>query len=155
MKSTDHLFLAKNSEEKHIGYLYGSPYLGNFVVWIDSMAVLPDFRRRGIGTQLLTNIVQHFSSARWLGCATPNPVTVFVVYKVVKGTVYVGASRRMIKAIKPFCPDLSGAEFNAKKLLVRTGFQPKHSGDSREWSPPEPTEPPPWWSSLLLRLFLS
>lgn len=156
LKSTDYLFLAKNSKAKHVGYLYGREigYLENSVGWIDSVAVLPDFRRKGIATQLVGNLVKLFSNARWVGCATPNPVAALVVTKVVKGKVYVGDCNTpqeiiiMLNSIRAHCPDLRGAEFNSKSLLIRTNFSPTHSGDSREWSPPEPTEPPPWWSTL-------
>ncbi len=156
LESTNHLFLAKISKGTQIGYLYGReiPYLEGPIGWIDSLAVLPNFQRKGVGTQLVTNFLAYFSNARWLGCATPNPVTALVVSKVVQGTVYVGECNppqeiiTMINSIRAHCPDLTGAEFNAKSLLVRTKFSPKQSGDSREWSPPEPSEPPPWWSSL-------
>ncbi len=54
----------------------------------------------------------------------------------------------MIESVRGRIPDLRGAEFNATRLLVRTSFNPTSTGDSKDWSPPHPSEPPPWWSSL-------
>jgi len=54
----------------------------------------------------------------------------------------------MINEIRPQCPDLRGADFNARSLRVKTHFTPVSSEETREWSPPHPSEPPPWWASL-------
>ena len=77
-----------------------------------------------------------------------------MISKVVKGVLYIGECDPteelvdMINEIRPLCPDLSGVDFKPDSLLVRTQFHPPDTGDNTEWSPPRPTEPPPWWSSL-------
>lgn len=152
-----HLFLASHNETaRAVGYLFATeiPYSKGFVGWIDSLAVLPQHRRKGIGTRLVQIFSDHFSRVQWVGCATPNPIAVLVVTRAVKGTAYVGQGTTtaelvsMINEIRPLCQDLSGVDFNPNSLLVRTQFHPSDTGDNREWSPPHTTEPPPWWSSL-------
>lgn len=150
------LFLASDEADHSVGYLFATEIASSrgSVGWIDSLAVLPQHRRKGVGTRLVENFAEHFASVRWIGCATPNPIAVFVITKVVKGELYIGECAptdellAMINDIRPLCQDLSGVDFNPSSLLVRTKFHPSGTGDNREWSPPQPTEPPPWWSSL-------
>ncbi len=150
------LFLASHKTERAVGYLFATEiiYSKGFVGWIDSLAVLPKHRRRGVGTRLVQCFADHFEKVHWVGCATPNPIAVLVVTKVVKGKVYIGKGTTttelvsMINEIRPSCRDLSGVDFNSESLLVRTQFHPSDTGDNKEWSPPHPMEPPAWWSSL-------
>jgi GNAT superfamily N-acetyltransferase len=157
LQGTDHLFLAiQAAPEIPVGYLYGRriEYEKGSVVWIDSLAVLPDHRRKGVGTWLVRSLLDQLSDCGWVGCATPNPVAALVIARASGGTAYAGecdpppALIRMINSIRGRTPDLQGAEFNPRRLLVRTSFNPVSTGDSKEWTPPQPTEPPPWWASL-------
>ena len=150
------LFLASDKANHSVGYLFATEIASSLgsVGWIDSLAVLPEHRRKRVGTRLVENFAQHFANVRWIGCATPNPIAAFVITKVVKGTLFIGECDpteelvAMINEIRSLCQDLRGVDFNPRSLLVRTQFHPSDTGDSRGWSPPQPTEPPPWWSSL-------
>ena len=150
------LLLASDEADHSVGYLFATKISSSrgSVGWIDSLAVMPPHRRKGVGTRLVENFAEHFASVRWIGCATPNPIAAFVITKVVKGELYIGECDPteelvdMINEIRPLCQDLSGVDFNPSSLLVRTQFHPSDTGDNREWCPPHPTEPPPWWSSL-------
>lgn len=150
------LFLASDEADHSVGYLFATEISSSrgAVGWIDSLAVLPQHRQKGIGTRLVENFSEHFASVRWIGCATPNPIAAFVITKVVKGTLFIGKCDpteelvSMINEIRPLCQDLSGVDFNPRSLLVRTQFHPSDTGDNKEWCPPHPTEQPPWWSSL-------
>ena len=150
------LFLASDEADHPVGYLFATEIASSrgSVGWIDSLAVLPQHRQKGVGTRLVTNFAEHFASVRWIGCATPNPIAALVISKVVKGTLFIGECDpteellSMINEIRPLCQDLSGVDFNPDSLLVRTQFHPPDTGDNKEWCPPHPTEPPPWWSSL-------
>ena len=156
LASAHRLLLASDEAEHSVGYLFATEIASSrgSVGWIDSLAVLPEHRRKGVGTRLVANFAEHFSSVRWIGCVTPNPIAAFVISKVVKGILYIGECDpteelvSMINEIRPLCQDLSGVDFNPSSLLVRTQFHPSDTGDNREWSPPNPTEPPAWWSSL-------
>ena len=156
LASAHRLFLASGEVDQPVGYLFATEIRSSrgSVGWIDSLAVLPQHRRKGIGTRLVENFAEHFASVRWIGCATPNPIAAFVIFRVVKGRLYIGECNPteelvgMINEIRPLCEDLSGVDFNQRCLLVRTKFHPSDTGDNREWCPPHPTEPPPWWSSL-------
>lgn len=150
------LFLASDEADHSVGYLFATEITSSrgSVGWIDSLAVLPQHRQKRVGTRLVENFAEHFASVRWIGCATPNPIAALVISKVVKGELYIGECDpteelvAMINEIRPFCQDLSGVDFNPSCLLVRTQFHPSGTGDNKEWCPPNPTEPPPWWSSL-------
>ena len=150
------LFLASAEGDQPVGYCFATeiPSSCGAVGWIDSLAVLPQHRRKGIGTRLVENFAGHFANVRWIACATPNPIAAFVIFRVVKGRLYIGECNPpaelvgMINEIRPLCQDLRGLHFNKRSLRVRTQFHPSDTGDNREWSPPQPTEPPPWWSSL-------
>ena len=54
LASTDLLFIA-GDEQSGIGYLFGKeiPSMGGRIAWIESMAVLPLYRRQGIATALV------------------------------------------------------------------------------------------------------
>ena len=156
LESTDLLFVAQHQTEGIIGYLYARilPYTHGIVGWIDSLAVLPHHRRKKVATRLVDTLIEALSTCRWVGCATPNPIAALVITNVVHGKVYIGECSPsqefidMINEIRPQCPDLSGADFNARSLRVKTHFTPVSSEETREWSPPHPSEPPPWWASL-------
>jgi GNAT superfamily N-acetyltransferase len=157
LEGTNDLFLAiEHATNTYVGYVYGRTidYDGGIVVWIDSLAVLPAHRRKGLGTGLVRNLIGRHSLCRWVGCATPNPVAAFVIARATGGRAFAGECNppqelvRMIESIRGQTPDLQGADFNAAKLLVRTKFNPTSTGDSKDWSPPHPSEPPPWWGSL-------
>ncbi len=154
--TTDLIIGIEDSTSSAKGYIYGrvieSPH--GLIIWIDSLAVEPEHRRKGLGTKLVSSLVLAHSSCRWVGCATPNPVAALVITKAIGGHAYAGKCSpptelvQMIEGVRRQIPDLRGAEFNAKCLLVRTNFNPTLTGDSKDWSPPHPSEPPPWWSSL-------
>ena len=156
LEKTDHLFTALNQPNGRCGYLFGRliPFTGGLVAWIDSLAVMPEHRRKGIGTNLVSNFINKVENSRFIACATPNPVAALVITKAVKGTLYVGECNppqeiiSVITQIRPRCPDLQGAKINFAKLLVGTDFTPVSSEATRGWSPPHHSEPPPWWSSL-------
>ena len=154
-QSTNYVFVAQHSNEM-VGYLYARAINSNHgtVAWIDSLAVLPHHRRKGIGTRLVNEFVSTISDYRWVGCATPNPIAAFVITKTVGGTTYIGECHApeeviaVFEEIRPRCPDLQGADFNPARLLIETKFSPVRSEDTTEWRPPHPSEPPPWWASL-------
>lgn len=148
--------VAQHREEGIVAYLYGRTIEAGreTVGWIDSLAVLPNHRRKGIATNLVNQFLVAVSDARWIGCATPNPIAALVITRAVGGVAYLGECNplpeviSMIEAIRPGCPDLRGADFNPARLLVKTRFTPVRSEDTTEWRPPHPSEPPPWWASL-------
>jgi GNAT superfamily N-acetyltransferase len=153
---TDHVFTAQHKANGFIGYLYARriPYSQGAVGWIDSLAVLPAHRRKGVASSLVKKLTLATPDCRWFGCATPNPIAALVITNVVRGKTYIGDCNppaevvSVINEIRPQCPDLSGVEFNPRTLLVRTTFTPVSIDDTKEWNPPHPSEPPPWWSSL-------
>ena len=154
--TTDLIIGFEDSTSSAMGYIYGrtieSPH--GLVIWIDSLAVEPEHRRKGLGTKLVSALILAYASCRWVGCATPNPVAALVITRATGGHPYAGECSpppeliQMIESVRGRIPDLRGAEFNATRLLVRTSFNPTSTGDSKDWSPPHPSEPPPWWSSL-------
>lgn len=157
LRGTNDLVVAfDGSHGMAVGYVYGRSVISDQgpVVWIDSLAVLPQHRRHRIGTTLVRALITPHDGARWIGCATPNPVAALVITRGVGGKPYAGACSpppqliAMIESIRSLIPDLQGADFNSTRLLVRTRFSPTSTGDSKEWTPPHPSEPPPWWSSL-------
>lgn len=155
LSTTSYLFAGQYPHEM-VGYLYarilesGSGTVG----WIDSLAVLPLHRRKGVATKLVEEFLSRASECRWIGCATPNPIAALVITRTVNGRTYVEGSQpsaevvAMIEEIRPQCPDLQGTDFNPARLLVKTKFTPVKSEDTTEWKPPHPSEPPPWWASL-------
>lgn len=156
LSDTDHLFIASHEADRRCGYLFGRliAYPAGPVAWIDSLAVLPEHRRKGVGTTLVRSFITKTESCRFIACATPNPIAALVVANASKGSLYVGECDppeeiiSVINTIRPLCPDLTGAQINFKRLLVRTDFTPISSEATKEWSPPHPSEPPPWWGLL-------
>lgn len=156
LQGTDDLVIALDSAGGYVAYVYArridTPQ--GMVVWIDSLAVLPAHRRKGLGTTVVRSLIESHSVCRWVGCATPNPVAALVITRASDGVAYAGECSppneliEMIQNIRGQTPDLQGADFNTARLLVRTSFNPTISGDRKDWSPPHPSEPPPWWSSL-------
>lgn len=155
LADTHHVFTARHPAAGRCGYLYGRVInsKNGKIGWIDSLAVLPAHRRKRVATRLVGRFIAKIADCKWVGCATPNPIAALVITKAAKGKAYVGecnpsaALKSMIDEIRSQCPDLTGAAINFKKLLVRTTFTPSGE-ESKEWSPPHPSEPPPWWSLL-------
>lgn len=153
--TTNHVMVAQHSQGM-VGYLYARVINSGMgkVGWIDSLAVLPPYRLRGVATRLVSELVSVAQDCRWVGCATPNPIAALVITRAVTGAVYVGECHAppevilMIEEIRSRCPDLQGADFSPARLLVKTKFTPVLSEDTTEWRPPHPSEPPPWWASL-------
>lgn len=154
--TTNYVFIADHVDDGIIGYLYARAIssTNGAVAWIDSIAVLPNHRRKRVATSLAHHLLAKAHDSRWIGCATPNPIAALVITRTVGGVAYVGECDppaeviSMIQQIRPHCPDLSGADFNPRRLLVKTQFTPTSSEDTTEWKPPHPSEPPPWWASL-------
>ena len=154
--TNDLVIAVEDTTGASVGYVYvrriDSPR--GVVVWIDSLAVLPEHRRKGLGTALVRSLIEIHSMCRWVGRATPNPVAALVIIRATGGTAYAGECApppeliEMIENIRGQTPDLQGADFNVARLLVRTSFNPTSTGDRKDWRPPHPSEPPPWWSSL-------
>ena len=156
LETTHHVIVSRHQRVDIVGYVYARviAYTKEAVGWIDSLAVMPNHRRKKIATRLVSGLLGRIPDCRWVGCATPNPVAALVITRVVRGHAFVGECKPpqdvidMIHEIRSRCPDLMGADFNPRKLLVRTNFSPASSEETTDWSPPNPAEPPPWWASL-------
>lgn len=157
LRETKDLVVAiDESQGMVVGYVYARSVISQQgpVLWIDSLAVLPDHRGKGLGTTLVRSLADLQHGTRWVGCATPNPVAALVITRATGGKPYAGPCDPppqllvMIESIRSKIPDLQGADFNPVRLLVRTRFNPTSTGDTKEWTPPHPSEPPPWWGSL-------
>jgi hypothetical protein len=152
----DLVVAVERSQGITVGYVYGRSVDSEqgIVLWIDSLAVLPDHRRLGLGTSLVRAFTYGNIAARWVGCDTPNRVAALVITTATGGKPYAGICSpppqllAMMEDVRGKIPDLQGADFNPVRLLVRTRFSPASTGDSKEWTPPHPSEPPPWWGSL-------
>ena len=155
LASTDFLLIA-GDEQSGIGYLFGKeiPAMGGRIAWIESMAVLPLYRKQGIATALLHKFCLTTKGSSKVGCATPNPIAALVVTRAVPGTLYVGncnppaAMLHMLREIRQHCFDLRGCAIQTKTLRIKTGFSPLSRSDEREWNPRKPSSPPSWWSEL-------
>ena len=155
LASTDFLFIA-GDEKSGIGYLFGKeiPSMGGRIAWIESMAVLPLYRRQGIATALLQQFRLATKGSSKIGCATPNPIAALVVTRVIPGTLYIGnchppnAVLHMLREIRECCFDLRGCAIQEKLLQIKTGFSPLSRSDEREWNPRTPSSPPHWWSEI-------
>ncbi|TAJ10606.1 MAG: N-acetyltransferase [Nitrospirae bacterium] len=153
LQETDHLFVA-GDEQSGVGYLFGKEITSSQgrIAWIESMAVLPLYRRRGIATAMVKRFWQATKNAPRFGCATPNPIAALIVSRVVPGKLYVGQSdpphhlRRLLKEIKQNCFDLRGCSIDERTLTIKTGFSPLSRSDERDWSPRTPQAPPHWWA---------
>ena len=155
LASTDFLFIA-GDEQSGIGYLFGKeiPSLGGRVAWIESMAILPLYRRQGFATALIQEFRWATKGSSKIGCATPNPIAALVVTRTIPGTVYIGncyppaAVLDMLREIRQHCFDLRGCAIQEKTLQIKTGFSPLSRSDERAWNPRTPSDPPYWWSEL-------
>lgn len=152
---TDYVFLAGGSDAG-IGYLFGKeiPSSMGRIAWIESMAVLPIYRRQGIATSLVQAFSNATRAASRLGCATPNPIAALIVSRVVAGKMFIGKSGtpyrlvQLLKEIRQNCFDLRGCAITESSLTIKTGFSPLSRSDQREWHPHQPQPEPKWWSSI-------
>jgi GNAT superfamily N-acetyltransferase len=152
---TDYVFLAGGSSAA-IGYLFGKeiPSSMGRIAWIESMAVLPIYRRQGVATSLVRAFSEVTQAAPRLGCATPNPIAALVVSRAVEGEMFVGQCGtpdrlvQLLKEIRHNCFDLRGCSMEESNLTIKTGFSPLSRSDQREWRPRYPQPEPAWWSSI-------
>lgn len=152
---TDYVFLAGGSRAG-IGYLFGKeiPSSMGRIAWIESMAVLPIYRRQGVATSLVQAFTEMTKAAPRLGCATPNPIAALVVSRVVRGTMFVGECSvphrlvELLKEIRQNCFDLRGCSIGESNFTIKTGFSPLSRSDQREWHPRTPQPEPAWWSTI-------
>ena len=155
LASTDFLFIA-GDEQSGIGYLFGKeiPSMGGRIAWIESMAVLPLYRRQGFATALIQKFRLATKGSSKIGCATPNPIAALVVTRAIPGTLYIGnchpqaAVLDMLREIRQHCFDLRGCAIQKKPLRIKTGFSPLSRSDERKWTPRTPSSPPHWWKEL-------
>ncbi len=152
---TDYVFLVGGSRAA-IGYLFGKEISSSMgrIAWIESMAVLPIYRRQGVATSLVRAFAEMTKAATRLGCATPNPIAALVVNHVVEGTMFVGecaVPRRLLQLLKEIrqdCFDLRGCSIGESNFTIKTGFSPLSRSDEREWHPRNPQPQPVWWSTI-------
>lgn len=152
---TDYVFLAGGSRAG-IGYLFGKeiPSSMGRIAWIESMAVLPIYRRQRMATSLVKAFAEMTKAAPRLGCATPNPIAALVVSRVVEGTMFVGECRvphrliELLKEIRQNCFDLRGCSIGESNFTIKTGFSPLSRSDQREWRPRDSQFEPAWWSTI-------
>jgi len=153
--STDYLFIAGDTRSG-VGYLFGKeiPSSAGRVAWIESMAILPIYRRQGIATALVKSFVSATKAAPFLGFATPNPIAGHVITRCVPGNLYIGRCSppfpvyQMLKEIQDNCFDLRGCALDKENLLIKTGFSPLSRSDERQWAPREAMEAPKWWTFI-------
>jgi GNAT superfamily N-acetyltransferase len=142
---TDYVFLAGGSHAG-IGYLFGKeiPSSMGRIAWIESMAVLPIYRRQGVATSLVQAFAEVTNAASRLGCATPNPIAALVVNRVVEGNMFVGECGvphsliQLLNEIRQNCFDLRGCSIRESNFTIKTGFSPLSRSDQREWHPHSP-----------------
>jgi GNAT superfamily N-acetyltransferase len=152
---TDYVFLAGGSRAG-IGYLFGKEIPSSIgrIAWIESMAVLPIYRRQGVATSLVQAFAEVTNAAPRLGCATPNPIAALVVSRVVAGNMFVGECGvptrlvQLLKEIRQDCFDLRGCSIGESNFTIKTGFSPLSRSDQREWHPDSPQPEPAWWRSI-------
>jgi len=155
LESTDFLFIA-GEEQSGIGYLFGKeiPCTGGRIAWIESMAVMPLYRKQGVATALIDKFIRATKGSAKIGCATPNPVAALVVTRSVPGKLYIGSGHppdtliQMLREIRQHCFDLRGCAIQEESFRIKTGFSPLSACDQREWSPRIPSRAPFWWSEL-------
>lgn len=155
LRSTDYLFIA-GDETFGIGYLFGKEIPSSFgrITWIESMAVLPLYRRHGIATALVKKFFQATKGAFFFGCATPNPIAAYIVLNIVPGKAHLGTKAvphyiyQILKDIQQNCFDLRGCSIDQVNFRIKTGFSPLSRSDQREWSPREPKDAPTWWEHI-------
>jgi GNAT superfamily N-acetyltransferase len=152
---TDYVFLVGGSSAG-IGYLFGKEIPSSIgrIAWIESMAVLPIYRRQGVATSLVRAFAEMTKAAPRLGCATPNPIAALVVSRVLEGTMFVGECdvpprlTQLLKEIRQNCFDLRGCSIGESNFTIKTGFSPLSRSDQREWHPRSPQSEPAWWSTI-------
>ncbi len=155
LQQTDYVFLAGESDTA-IGYLFGKeiPSSMGRIAWIESMAVLPLYRRQGVATSLLRSFVNATKAAPRLGCATPNPIAALIVSRTVDGKMFLGKCGtpyrlvQLLKEIRQHCFDLRSCSIDESNLTIRTGFSPLSRCDQREWLPRTFQPQPQWWNSI-------
>lgn len=155
LRSTDYLFIA-GDETFGIGYLFGKEIPSSYgrITWIESMAVLPLYRRHGIATALVKKFFQATKGAFFFGCATPNPIAAYIVLNNVPGKAHLGPKSiphyiyQMLKDIQQNCFDLRGCSIDQANFRIKTGFSPLSRSDEREWNPRESQEVPAWWGQI-------
>ncbi len=155
LMSTDYLFIA-GDEIFGVGYLFGKEIPSSYgrITWIESMAVLPLYRRHGIATALVEKFFQATKGAFFFGCATPNPIAAYIVLNVVPGKAHIGPKSvphyiyQILKEIQQNCFDLRGCSVDQANFKIKTGFSPLSRSDQREWSPREPKDAPTWWEQI-------
>ncbi len=153
--ATDYLFVA-GDECSGIGYLFGKeiPSSQGRIAWIESMAVLPLYRRKGIGTALLSSFAATTKASPRLGFATPNPIAALIATRLMPGKTFIGpchppyAVRRLLKEIRQNSFDLRGCSIDEDNLTIRTGFSPLSRSDQREWNPRQSLAEPSWWKFI-------
>ena len=152
---TDYLLVA-GDDRSGIGYLFGKeiPSSHGRIAWIESMAVLPLYRRNGVATSLVRYFQALTKMAPRFGFATPNPIAALIATKEVLGKPYIGSCyppytlRLLLKEIRQNCFDLRGCHIDEDHFRIRTGFSPLSRSDQREWSPRRNIPEPTWWNSI-------
>ena len=155
LMQTDYVFLA-GGQGAGVGYLFGKeiPSSMGRIAWIESMAVLPIYRRQGIATSLVQAFSEATRAAPRLGCATPNPIAPLIVGRVIPGNMFIGRCFppyrlvQLLKEIRQHCFDLRGCAVDESNLTIKTGFSPLSRSDQREWQPRQPQPEPRWWTGI-------
>jgi hypothetical protein len=152
---TDYLLVA-GDERSGIGYLFGKeiPSSQGSIAWIESMAVLPLYRRNSVATSLVRCFHSLTRMSPRFGFATPNPIAALIATREVPGKAYIGSCyppytlSLLLKEIRQNCFDLRGCHIDEEHFRIRTGFSPLSRSDQREWAPRKPLPEPLWWKSL-------
>lgn len=152
---TDYLLVA-GDDRSGIGYLFGKeiPSSQGRIAWIESMAVLPLYRRNGVATALLRHFSTLTKMAPRFGFATPNPIAALIATREIPGKTYLGSCyppytlRLLLKEIRQNCFDLRGCHIDEEHFRIKTGFSPLSRSDQREWSPREDLPEPAWWGEI-------
>ncbi|WP_173047924.1 GNAT family N-acetyltransferase [Nitrospira sp. KM1] len=152
---TEYLLVA-GDEHSGIGYLFGKeiPSSQGRIAWIESMAVLPLYRRNGVATALVRYFYRLTKMAPRFGFATPNPIAALIATREIPGKMYLGSCyppytlKLLLKEIRQNCFDLRGCHIDEDHFRIRTGFSPLSRSDQREWSPREDFPEPAWWGEI-------
>jgi len=155
LQETDYLLIA-GDDRSGIGYLFGKeiPSSHGRIAWVESMAVLPLYRRNGVATALVRYFHSLTRMAPRFGFATPNPIAALIATREVLGTPYIGSCyppytlQLLLKEIRQNCFDLRGCHIDEEHFRIRTGFSPLSRSDQREWAPRNPFPEPGWWKSI-------
>lgn len=152
---TDYLLVA-GDDRSGIGYLFGKeiPSSQGRIAWVESMAVLPLYRRNRVATALLRHFSTLTKMAPRFGFATPNPIAALIATREIPGKTYLGSChpsytlRLLLKEIRQNCFDLRGCHIEEDHFRIRTGFSPLSRSDQREWSPRVDLPEPAWWGEI-------